>query len=109
MLKFQLAQSVPLAPLAAGIQMIAWTPDVDPAEQSVWHTLIIGKSLGGFAVSESSPTAMVQHADMDVSWAIPEDDKEDDIGPDCSALPATWSHVPMHASQVSPFGGSSMV
>lgn len=104
----QLAQSFPLMPLAAGIQMAAWTPDADPAEQNVWDSFISHKTPRGFAESEESPLAMAPHADMDASWAVPEEDMEDDFGPDCNALPA-WSHVPMHALEVSPFGGSFMI
>lgn len=105
----QLTQSFPLMPLAAGIQMAAWIPDVDPAEQTDWDSLINGKTPRGLAQSEGSPIAMAQHADMDASWDGPEEDMVDDFGPDSNALSRAWSPVPMHALQVSPFGGSFMI
>ena len=105
----QLNESFPLMPLAAGIQMAVWTPDVDPAEPHIWGTLINGKTPRAFAMSEGSPKPVLPHADMDVHWAIPEEDMEDDFGPDCSALPAAWCQVPVHAMHVSPFGGSFMI
>lgn len=105
----QLNESFPLMPLAAGIQMAVWTPDVDPAEPHIWGTLVNGKTPRAFAVSEGSPKPVPPHADLDVHWAIPEEDMEDDFGPDCSALPAAWCQVPVHAMHVSPFGGSFMI
>lgn len=106
----RLPESFPLRPVATGTHMAVWTLGVDPAELASWDALIEAKTPRALMISEGSPTsAPGRHAGvLDVSWAAPEEDMEDDCGPGCNPLPGAWSLVPVRTMEARPCGSSFM-